>query len=311
MVKRKIRKLLFLVFIIGIPALLCVLSPAPACFAQDKIIAVVNNDIVTQKEFDDFVMFMRMQLSTELKGRRLDDKIESMKGEFIDRLIEDKIILQEAQKNKIIVDESRVKGRLDEIRKQYPSDIEFQQALKKQGMVQADVESKVRDQMLMYGIIDAKVRSKVAVSPVEVTAFYQNDPAKFQAPQVSEFDYIVLESSGLADEISRGIKNGQALESFTDKYSLSVAKLSMREGQFKKDVEESLMKLKSGEVSEPLKIENKYYIFRLNNIIPPRQLSLAEAQESIQSYLFNRKMQEKLAQWLDGLKKQSYIKIIN
>ena len=85
----------------------------------------------------------------------------------------------------------------------------------------------------------------------------------------------------------------------------------MKNGQFKKDVEDALLKLKVNEVSEPLDIENRYYIFRLNNIIPPRKLSLSEAQENIHSYLFNKKMQEGLLKWLDELRKQSYIKIIN
>ena len=88
-------------------------------------------------------------------------------------------------------------------------------------------------------------------------------------------------------------------------------KLSTKEGQFKKDAEDVLLKLKGNEVSAPVKIEDKYYIFRLNKIIPPRQLSLSEAQEKIYAYLFAKKMQENLAKWLDELKKQSYIKIIN
>ncbi|MFA5156384.1 MAG: peptidyl-prolyl cis-trans isomerase [Candidatus Omnitrophota bacterium] len=304
MEKRKIKNLR-----LWILALFCYLAVAYPCFAQDKIIAVVNNDVITQKEFDDFVAFMRMQMSGELKGRQLDDKIASMKAEFLDRLVEDKIILQEAKKNKISVDENRVKGRVEEIKRQYPSSIEFQEAIRQQGMVQADIEAKVRDQMFMYAIIENKIRSKVIISPAEVTEFYQQNSANFQSQQVWELEYIVLESAGLAEEISQGIKKGQPIENFLDKYSLSLGKLSMREGQFKKDVEQALMKLKTGSVSEPLKIEDKYYVFKLNNIIPPRQLSLAEAQESIYSYLSNRKMQERLAQWLDELKKKSYIKI--
>jgi parvulin-like peptidyl-prolyl isomerase len=279
-------------------------------YALDKIIAIVNNDAITQKDLDDFVSFMRMQMSGELKGRQLDDKIKTMTPEFVDRLVEDRIILQEAKKNKFIADENRVKGRLAEIKRQYPSDIEFQEALKRQGMVQADIEARVRDQMLMYNIIESKVRSKVVISPAEVTNFYQQTPDNFKSPQVWEFDFLALDSQAVADEISQGAKKGQPLDDLAAKFSLSLDKLSMKEGQFKKDVEGVLLKLKAGDVSAPLKIEDKYYIFRLNKINPPRQLSLFETQEYIHSYLFNKKMQEGLARWLDELKKQSYIKIL-
>lgn len=279
-------------------------------YALDKIVAIVNNDVITQRDLDDFVSFMRVQMSGELKGSQLDDKIKSMRDEFVDRLVEDRIILQEAKKDKIIADENRVKGRMAEIKRQYPSDIEFQEALKRQGLVQADIEARVRDQMLMYNIIESKVRSKVVVSPAEVTNFYQQAPDDFKTPQVWEFDFLASDSQGVTDEISQGAKKGQSLEDLAAKFSLSLNKLSMKEGQFKKDVEDILLKMKAGNVSEPLKIEDKYYIFRLNKINPPRQLSLSETQENIYSYLFNKRMQEGLAKWLDELKKQSYIKIL-
>jgi len=281
------------------------------CFAQNKIIAVVNNEAITQKDLDDFMAFMRIQLSEEFKGRQLEDKIASMKQEFIERLIEDRIILQEAKKNKATVDEARVKARVIEIKDQYPSESMFEEALRMQGLVQADIESKVRDQMLTFGIIENKVRSKIVVSPAEVTDFYQMNPDSFKSPQVWEFDFMALESKDLAEEISQAVKKGRPLEELSAKYSLSLNKLSTKDGQFKKDAEDVLLKLKGNEVSAPVKIEDKYYIFRLNKIIPPRQLSLSEAQEKIYAYLFGKKMQENLAKWLDELKKQSYIKIIN
>jgi parvulin-like peptidyl-prolyl isomerase len=290
--------------------LFCFLNFMPACFPQDKIIAIVNNDVVTQKDLDNFIAFMRLQLSSELKGKQLDDKIESMKGEFVDRLIEDKIILQEAKKNKFTIDDNRIKGRIAEIRKQYPSDTEFQEALRRQGLVQADIESKVRDQMLMYGIIENKVRNKIVISPAEVTDFYQQNPANFKSSQIWELDFLVLESKDMAAEIAQAVRNGQPLEAVAGKYSLSASKLSMKEGQFKKDVEAALLKLKPGDISDALNLGGKYYIFKLNSIVPPRQLTLPEAQESINSYLFSKKMQEGLEKWLNELRKQSYIKII-
>ena len=70
-----------------------------------------------------------------------------------------------------------------------------------------------------------------------------------------------------------------------------------------------MRKLRVGEVSGPVKIEDKYCVFRLNAIIPPKQLSLLESQEKIHEFLFNSKMQEGLTKWLDELKKNSYIKI--
>jgi hypothetical protein len=49
------------------------------CFAQGKIVAIVNNDVITEKDLNDFVNFMRIQLSEEFKGKELESKLQSMK----------------------------------------------------------------------------------------------------------------------------------------------------------------------------------------------------------------------------------------
>ena len=119
------------------------------CFAQDKIVAVVNNEIITQKDLNDFVNFMRMQLSIELTGEQLEQKIQSMKADLLNKLIEDRIILQEAKKNKVLVDENRVKAKIDEIKGHYGREAEFQAALVQQGLAQADLELRLREQLLI------------------------------------------------------------------------------------------------------------------------------------------------------------------
>lgn len=289
------------IFLLLIFTACCLAFACCPLFAQDKIIAIVNNEIITQRDVDDFANFMRMQMGGK----------QPMKSELLDQLIEDRLILWEAKNNHITIDENRIKAKINDIRKQYPSDAQFQEALKSQGMVQADLEARTREQMLMYNIIDVKVRSKVIVSPAEVTDYYQKNIEQFRTPAVWEFDAVALEDKELALELSGNLKKGASIEDLANKYSLTINKLNMKKGEFKKEVEDIVFKLKPKDKSEPVKIENKYYIFRLNSIVPERQQTLPEAQDSISNFLYNKKMQEQMIQWLDELKKQSYIKIIN
>jgi hypothetical protein len=73
---------------------------AAACFAQEKMIAVVNNDVITQKDYETFLNFTRMQLSQELLGDKLESKIASIRKDLLQRLIEDKLLIQEAKRMK-------------------------------------------------------------------------------------------------------------------------------------------------------------------------------------------------------------------
>ncbi len=87
-------------------------------FAQDKIVAIVNKDIITQKDLNDFINFMRVQLSTQYQGKQLESKIQSMKLDLLDKLIEDRLILQKAKKDNMGIDPDRIKAKINEIKKE-------------------------------------------------------------------------------------------------------------------------------------------------------------------------------------------------
>ena len=281
-----------------------------SCFAQDKIIAVVSSEVITQKDLNDFINFTRIQLGQEYKGKELEDKIQQMKPDLLNKLIEDRLILQEAKKSNIRLDENRVKSKVEEIRKRYPSDADFQKDLAEQGFVQADIESRIREQLLTYAIIDIQVRSKITVNPSEVTQYYEKNAQEFQVPEQWEFTSLVTEDRKFAEDVVAQLRKGANLESLAQQDYLSTDKIkASKNGQLRKELETEIFKLHKAEVSNPIKIQNQYYIFRLDDIFPPTQESLAQAQEKISILLTNKKMQEAMTKWMDEIKQRSYINI--
>jgi len=291
--------------------LFCFLSSG-AVFAEDKIVAIVNSEVVTQKDLDEFLNFARLQLSSENKNVNagtLDKKIISMKGDLLQKLIEDRIIVQQAKKEKIKIDETRLQGKIEEVKRHYGSDERFQEALKEQGLVQSDIESKMREQALMFTMIDTAVRKKILINPTDVTAYYQQNTDDFRVPEQLDIDSLVMDNQDKAQEVFRSIKSGKDIAAVASGESLMVNKMSASRGQLRKEIEEAVFKLKAGEITQPLKIDDKFYIFRLNGTIPAHLMPLSEVRDKIYTFLYNKKMEENLASWLDGLKKNSYIKI--
>lgn len=280
------------------------------CFAEEKIIAIVNNDVITQKDLADFENFMRVQLDSKYTGAQLEEKINSLKTDLLNRLIEDRLILFEAKKNDIKADENKITARLNEIRKHYASNLEFQETLKAQGMVEADLEARIREQMLMYNIIENKVKSKIVISPFEAADFYQKNTQEFMAPKTWELVALAIDELDLASKIYDKLKNGQKFSEAASENSLSINTLAVTQGQLKKDIENIIAGLKAGELSEPVKIENKYYIFTLIKYAPERPRSLSESLADIYDFLYSVKLKEDMVNWLNELKKQAYIKIM-
>ncbi len=280
-------------------------------YAEVKIVAVVNNEIITQKDLDDFINFTRMQYSKDYAGRELEEKIQALKPDLLNKLIEDVLILQEAKRNNIVIDEARVKERIEAIKRDYKGDANFQGVLKKQGMVQADVEKRIRDQMLMYTVVQQKVRDRVIVRPEEVTEFYNRNTEKFISPEEREVLVITLGSKDLADSFSYHFRAGQKIEDLATRYPFTASKLNaVKADNLSKEIEKVVFNLGIGQISQPLKIDEKYYVFKLEHITPPQKQTLSQAQEQISNYLFDTNLQAAFKKWMEELKKQSYIKIM-
>ncbi|MCX5669684.1 MAG: peptidyl-prolyl cis-trans isomerase [Candidatus Omnitrophica bacterium] len=307
---RRIIKFVILFALVFLPTYY-LLSTNYCLYAQDKVIAVVNNEIITQKDLADFLNFIRLQYSRQLQGKALGEKVDSMKKELLQRLIEDRLILQQAKLDKATYESSRVKAKIDEIKSRYASESDFELDLARQGLVRADLENKIGEQILMYNFVEQKVRSKVMIRPDEITSFYAQNKRQFLKPEERILTLFILQDKEIAKTVSYQLRLGTKLEDLAGKYSFTTDKLSASAGQeLRPEIENTVFKLGISEVSDPVKIDAQYFIFKLDNIIGSQQLSLVQAQDKIRAYLFEKKLQEELAKWLDELKKQSYIKIL-
>lgn len=277
--------------------------------AEEKIIAVVNNEIITQRDLDSFLNFMRVQLSQQYSATELEEKIAAMKADLLDRLIEDRLILQEAKKSNVVVDESRIKGKLEEVKKRYSSDRDFERSLTEQGLVAADLEAKIREQQMMYDIVGTKIRKKISVKPSEITAYYTKNQPQFSVPEEREFQSLVGSDEAKAKSAVEALRAAKDITVVSVDSGFALSTFSARrDGELKKEIENALFSLKIGDISDPMSIKGSYYIFKLNKIRQPRQQPLSDVQDAIHDQLYERKMQEAMVRWIDELKKKAYIK---
>ncbi len=288
----------------------CVFFSAAACFAQEKMIAVVNNDVITQKDYETFLNFTRMQLSQELLGDKLESKIASIRKDLLQRLIEDKLLIQEAKRMKIQVGDARIKGRIGEIKNGYGSAREFQTYLSSQGMTEADLQDKLRDQMLIYELIDSSIRSKILIKPGEITEFYTSNRDKFFAAEEREFKSVASDSEEVLNKLADALAQNKNLEKAAEELQLTVNSFSASRGELKKEIEDAVFVLQQGEVSKPTKIDGAFYVFMLTKITAGYQQELPQVRDEISKLLYDRRLQEGVVALLDKLKKKALIKIM-
>jgi parvulin-like peptidyl-prolyl isomerase len=160
-------------------------------------------------------------------------------------------------------------------------------------------------------MIEYAVKEVVKIRPEEVTDFYNKNLDEFDSGEDREFIYIILDNNDLATSLSFDLKSGKEIEELATRYPFVMDNMiaNKKKANVRKEIEDIVFKMGIDEVSNPAKIDSKYYVFILKNIVPSKKLSLSEAQPQIYNYLRQLKMQEDYKKWLEELRKISYIKI--
>lgn len=282
---------------------------AQEIFAEDKILAVVNNEIITQKDLNDFLQFMQLQMTPDEKTAAAE-KLESIKYDLLERLIEDRLILQEAKKENVNIDKNQIKNRVTQIKSRYPTEQDFQNALGLQGLTQADLEKRISEQALIYRIIDNKVKKRIVINPQEVTDFYQQHQHDFLNPEQREVLALVLDKPDLTKQVRDLLKKGESdFNKVANEFSLKVENLGViKKGELKKEIDDAVFRLGLNQNSGIINLEGKDYIFNIKRIIPPFQPDLKEISGRIYDLLFEKKIQEGVKKWLATIKESAYVR---
>lgn len=291
--------------------ILCLVFANFISFADDNVVAVVNNEAITQNDLDNFVNFMRMQFSVQYPIQEVEQRINQMLPDLINQLIEDRLILQAAYKENIIIDRSRIEVKVEQIKEKYPSKADFQSSLVTQGLSLADLEMKIKEQFLMFEIINKNVRNNVVVNPQEVTAYYEAHSREFDKPELRQVRFLTIKDPGVIAKLEKSIAEYKSLEAISGVYSLEITNLGwVTAKQLKKEIVEVVFSLKRGEISPLLNSgDDSYIIFEVKAIKPAQKRPLYEIQDEIHNILFEKRMTEALAEWIEQLKSEAYVEV--
>ena len=122
-------KHLFLIafFLFCQPALFCPF--ARSAEVVERILVVVNDEIITEQDLEFVMAPVVAQYRTAYTGQALQEKIKEARAEFLDKVIEDKLILSEAKRRQVIVKDAEVDEMMAEVRNKFPSKELFLKAL--------------------------------------------------------------------------------------------------------------------------------------------------------------------------------------
>ena len=288
----------------------------------DRIVVVVNNEVITQSEIDRILESIYEQYRGLYYGDELIKKLDEVRHKVLEQLMDDRLILSEAKKQNVEVNESEVDVRIDEMARHFPSKAVFERAISQQNMSIRDLRKRHREQLMVRKLIDRKIGSTIMVSPVEINDYYTkhiNDYIRTETIALSNIlirpknDMDAGDAGNLAKDILNKLKAGGDFSELAKKYSEGPNAAEggsmgyVKKGDLLPDIESVVFNMKEGEVSDIIQTKLGYHIFKVDERRARQTLELAEVKREVEDAIYREKVKDKIKDWVGNLKKNAYI----
>src|ERR671937_2385214 len=244
-------------------------SPAQAVVLVDRIVAVVNKDVVTYSELNEAVVMAQRQL--ERQGTAAPERA-LLERQMLERLILDKAQLQLARDSGIRIDELSLDRAVERIAQSNNMTLaDFRRALEGDGVSFDAWRNEIRQQMIMARLREREVENRVQVSDTEVDLFLEqlkNRPDEGAEYNIAHILVRVPEGASperirqareRADQAAAEVRNGAPFARVAAAYSdapdaLQGGALGWRNHQRLPELfADALAKMKPGDISDPLR----------------------------------------------------------
>jgi len=251
----------------------------PRVVAIDRVIAVVNDEAITQYELDDARRIVVQQLKQQNVQQPATDVLDK---QVLERLITERALLQHAKDSGIKVDDTQVERAIQRIAEDNKLTLDgLRQALAREGVAYVRYREDVRSEIVMQRLREREVDARITVSDAEV----ENYLATIKAQSGGEAEYrlahilVLVPEQANAEQIEakrrraeEALKNirggtdfGQVAAGFSDASdALSGGNLGWRPGARLPTVfAETVRGMKAGDVSPVLRSAAGFHIVKL------------------------------------------------
>jgi len=296
----------------------------------DKIIAVVNDEIITLYEFNTAFEPYRKNIENTYKKTDKEAVIKQSREAFLQRLIDNILIEQEAKKSGagiIVKDEEVMEVIQDMLAKQKLSMQEFSKNLAQEGKSLDSVKKEIRGQMMRARLLRREVKAKILVSDEEIGEYYNKNRQDYEGKETVRIKQILLLLPPDADktiiakvkneamQLHKRIMNGESFDLMALNYSQGPAAAQRGDvgfigrGTIIPEVEAVAFSLPVGQVSEVIKSDVGFHIIQVVDKKGAGLKPIAAVREEIKTKIEDEKLDKKFDEWIASVRAKSHIEV--
>jgi peptidyl-prolyl cis-trans isomerase SurA len=297
---------------------------AQATFLLDRVVAVVNQEVITWSELYRSMMTDSTPAVKALPEEERKKIFKENEAQFLENLISLRLQVQEAVNNRLRVSQEEVKETIDGIKKKYSmTDTQFQDSLKSEGYTLDEYKRRLADQILQSKIVNQQVRSKIVITDADIEKFMRGNKDLSGSTETYHIRHILFKKLKDEAEMSAVEEKAQAVYAkalqgtdfaeLARQYSEDASRTAggdlgfIEKRNLAKDFSTALSSMKRGDVSKPFWSDRGIHILKLEEMTAPK--SAAEVKEEAKAALQNRLFNERYKVWIKSLREKSYIDI--
>lgn len=305
--------------ILIILAVLGVSTLAQAAHIVDKVVAIVNNDVITQQQVDG--LLAGMGAAPQQPGAA-----GSLRSRVIERLIDERLLQQAMATEHVELTAEELQAAVNQfLAANHLDRSQLQSALASRGMSLDAFQQQMAGQMRQMKFIQSKLGNDIQINDNELRNFYQRrvgPQSKMPHAMTYHISEIVLArpardpQSALkkAERLAKAARSGDfAKVAKSHSTSTTAAKGGDRGAvaltDLRPELSTAVQRLRVGQVTDPIVTDDGIVILKLNAARSPADDDFATRKSQIQQALFQDKMTDALEQYLGKLRAKAYIEL--
>lgn len=290
---------------------------APAKAANSvKIVAVVNGEIISNQDIQNrinaFLMTTKIPLNDQTRGMILQRVVHSA--------VDEKIKLQNAEKNGIDVSEKDVDGSIRNFEKnnKIPAG-ELKNILRKNKVSLKSFREQMKSDIAWMRLVKNKMRSDSYLTQKEVEQALEDAKADLSTPkyQISEI-FIKKAKAKDINDLVENLRKDDRFELYAMQFSDSPSAANggnlgwINQGKLPEQLENAVKKLPNGGITNAILMNDGYYILKVNQKFDPaKDKPEMPDEKQIRAFLTNQKMETFAQKYLQDLRQDAVIEIRN
>lgn len=289
--------------------------------ANGQVVGEVNGEKITRADLDKRLeplkAMYKAQFGMDFSKKEAQETLKKLEAGVLEQMIGEKLILQEAAKRKIQVEEAEIDQQIDNLAKaRFSSRKEFDEFIKTQNFSLADLKQELRSQLTAERLAEQVIGStKIEVKDQEVEKYFQTHQDQYNVPELVKARHILVKEEKEAEDILRQLKAGEDFAKLAQKYSQDPGSKEkggdlgyFSRGQMVPAFEKAAFSLQIGEISSIIQTDYGYHIIKVEDHKKQQKFQFQQVREEVKKELAENKKKDTWMKFLEDLRSKNQIK---